>query len=83
MGTQAGTRVQGGAGLTLALVSAAAFGTSGTFAAALIAAGWSPGAAVLARMAVAALILTVPAMLLLRGQWSLLRRGARRAGHGA
>jgi len=78
MGTQAGTRVQGGAGLTLALVSAAAFGTSGTFAAALIAAGWSPGAAVLARMAVAALILTVPAMLLLRGQWSLLRRGAGR-----
>jgi drug/metabolite transporter (DMT)-like permease len=78
MGTQAGRRVEGGAGLTLALVSAAAFGTSGTFAAALIGAGWSPGAAVLARMAVAALILTVPAVLRLRGQWALLRGGAGR-----
>jgi drug/metabolite transporter (DMT)-like permease len=78
MGTQGGTRVQGGAGLTLGLVSAAAFGTSGTFAAALIAAGWSPGAAVLARIAVAALILTVPAVLRMRGQWILLRRGAGR-----
>jgi drug/metabolite transporter (DMT)-like permease len=59
-------------------VSAAAFGTSGTFAAALIGADWSPGAAVLARMAVAALILTVPAVLRMRGQWTLLRRDAGR-----
>src|SRR5215470_8163628 len=59
MGTQAGKHAAGGAGLGLALVSAAAFGTSGTFAAALIGADWSPGAAVLARMAVAALILAV------------------------
>jgi drug/metabolite transporter (DMT)-like permease len=78
MGTQAGQRAQGGAGLGLALVSAAAFGTSGTFAAALIGAGWSPGAAVLTRIAVAAVILTVPAVLRLRGQWALLRRGAGR-----
>jgi drug/metabolite transporter (DMT)-like permease len=78
MGTQAGPRVQGGAGLALGLVSAAAFGTSGTFAAALIAAGWSPGAAVLARIAVAAVILTVPAVLRLRGQWVLLWRSAGR-----
>jgi drug/metabolite transporter (DMT)-like permease len=78
MGTQAGKGVEGGAGLTLGLVSAAAFGTSGTFAAALIAAGWSPGAAVLARIVVAALILTVPAVLRLRGQWILLRRSAGR-----
>jgi len=78
MGTQAGTRVHGGAGLALALLSAAAFGTSGTFASALIGAGWSPGAAVLTRIALAALILTVPAVLRLRGQWALLRRGAGR-----
>ena len=78
MVTQAGKRALGGAGLGLALVSAAAFGTSGTFAAALIGAGWSPGAAVLTRIAVAALILTVPAVLRLRGQWALLRRGAGR-----
>ena len=78
MGTGPGKHAQGGAGLALALLSAAAFGTSGTFAAALIAAGWSPGAAVLARIAVAALILTVPAVLRLRGQWALLRRSAGR-----
>jgi drug/metabolite transporter (DMT)-like permease len=65
-----------GSGLTLAVVSAATFGTSGTFAASLIDAGWSPAAAVLARIAVAALVLTVPAVLQLRGQWALLRRGA-------
>ena len=78
MGTQSGKPAQGGAGLTLALLSAAAFGTSGTFASALIGSGWSPGAAVLARMAVAALVLTVPAVLRLRGQWGLLRRSAGR-----
>ena len=78
METEPGKHAQGGAGLALALLSAAAFGTSGTFAAALIAAGWSPGAAVLARIAVAALILTVPAVLRLRGQWALLRRSAGR-----
>ena len=89
MGTQAGTRAHGtrahharrahdGAGLALALLSAAAFGTSGTFAAALIDAGWSPGAAALARIAIAAVILTVPAVVQLRGQWGLLRRSASR-----
>jgi drug/metabolite transporter (DMT)-like permease len=69
----------GGAGLTLAVLSAATFGTSGTFASSLIRAGWSPGAAVLTRIAVAALVLTGPALLQLRGRWTLLRRGAGRA----
>jgi drug/metabolite transporter (DMT)-like permease len=78
MGTQAGKRGHDGAGLALALLSAATFGTSGTFASALIGAGWSPGAAVLTRIAVAALVLTVPAVLRLRGQWGLLRRSAGR-----
>src|SRR5579864_5831906 len=68
----------GGTGLALAVLSAATFGTSGTFASALIGAGWSPGAAVLARLAVAALILTAPAVARLRGQWALLRRSAGR-----
>ncbi len=67
---------RGGAGLTLAVLSAATFGTSGTFGASLISAGWSPAAAVTARIAVAAAILTVPALLQLRGRWILLRRGA-------
>jgi drug/metabolite transporter (DMT)-like permease len=67
-----------GAGLAMAALSAATFGTSGAFAASLIEAGWSPGAAVLARVAVSALLLTVPALLQLRGRWALLRRGAAR-----
>ena len=58
-----------GRGVTLALASAATFGTSGTFAASLIGAGWSPAAAVTARITVSALVLTIPALLQLRGQW--------------
>lgn len=69
-------RVQRGAGLRLALVSALTFGSSGTFGAALLRSGWSPGAAVLARITVAALILTPPALAALRGRWELLRRNA-------
>jgi drug/metabolite transporter (DMT)-like permease len=65
-----------GTGMALGVVSAVAFGTSGAFAASLIGAGWSPAAAVIARVAVAALVLTVPAVLQLRGRWYLLRRGA-------
>lgn len=66
-----------GAGLLLVLASSAAFGTSGALAGALIGAGWTPGAAVVARLVLAALVLTVPAALALRGRWALLRRGAR------
>jgi drug/metabolite transporter (DMT)-like permease len=64
------------AGLGLAAVSAATFGTSGTFATSLMASGWSPGAAVVVRIGVAALVLTVPALVQLRGRWGLLRRSA-------
>lgn len=63
-------------GLLLALVSAAAFGTSGTLAKPLLEAGWSSGSAVAARIGVAALVLLVPALLSLRGRWHLLRRHA-------
>ena len=66
-----------GAGLGLAVLSAAAFGTSGAFAASLLAAGWTAGSAVTARVVVAALVLTVPALLALRGRLSSLRRGSR------
>ena len=66
------------AGLALAVLSAATFGTSGTFAASLIQAGWSPAAAVLTRIVVSALILTAPALVQLRGRWHLLRRAAPR-----
>jgi drug/metabolite transporter (DMT)-like permease len=73
--TAAGSR----AGLTLAVLSAATFGTSGAFASSLIGAGWSPAAAVITRVAVAAAVLTIPALIQLRGRWSMLRRGAGRA----
>ena len=67
-----------GAGIVVGIVSAACFGTSGTFGSALISAGWSPAGAVLARVTVAALALTVPAVLTLRGRWGQLRRSAAR-----
>jgi drug/metabolite transporter (DMT)-like permease len=70
-------RTVGGAGLALALVSAATFGTSGAFAASLLEAGWTPGSAVTVRVVLAALVLTVPALLQLRGQRARLGRGAR------
>jgi len=62
------------AGLGLALVSAASFGTSGSFARSLSDAGWSAGAAVGARVGVAAAILAIPAILAMRGRWHAMRR---------
>ncbi|GGQ50068.1 EamA family transporter [Couchioplanes azureus] len=63
-----------GVGFGLALLSAATFGTSGTFAKSLIDAGWSADAAVAARVGAAAVILLVPALLALRGRWSVAGR---------
>lgn len=63
-------------GLVLALVSAASFGMSGSLARGLLDDGWSPAAAVLLRITVAALVLTVPSVVALRGRWHLLRRNA-------
>jgi drug/metabolite transporter (DMT)-like permease len=48
-------------GLVCAVASAAAFASSGPFAKALIATGWTPGAVVLARIGVAGLLLLAPA----------------------
>lgn len=66
-------RRTGGLGLLLAVLSAAAFGTAGVFATALMNAGWSAGSAVTVRLGLAALALTVPAVRQLRGRWTLLR----------
>jgi drug/metabolite transporter (DMT)-like permease len=66
----------GGLGLPLALLTAGTFSMSGSLADALIEAGWSPAAAVTARVTVAALILTPPALVTLRGRWRLLREAA-------
>jgi drug/metabolite transporter (DMT)-like permease len=66
-----------GRGLVLSLVAASTFGTSGAFATALTGAGWSSGAAVCARVSIAALVLTVPAVIQLRRQWPMLRAQGR------
>lgn len=64
------------AGLGLAVLSAAAFATSGVFAKGLFNAGWSPAAAAIWRITVGALVLLLPALRELRGRWYLLRRHA-------
>lgn len=66
-----------GAGLVLAVVSAFSFGMSGTIAKGLLAEGWSPAAAVTARILVAAVVLAGPGLVALRGRWWLLRRNVR------
>ena len=66
-----------GRGLVIAVVSALAFGTAGTFGASLLDQGWSPGAAVGVRVLIGAALLTVPAALVLRGRLRLLRAGWR------
>jgi drug/metabolite transporter (DMT)-like permease len=60
------------------VLSAGTFGTDGVFASALISAGWSPAAVAIARLGGAALLLTIPAVVQLRGRWGLLRREAGR-----
>lgn len=63
-------------GLVVALVSAAAFATSGAFGKSLLVGGWSAGLVVTLRITVAALVLLGPALWSLRGRWPALRRNA-------
>ena len=65
------------AGLPLALVSAASFALSGPLARGLIDVGWSPGAVVLARIAIAALVVAPFAARAVHGRWEVLRRNRR------
>ena len=58
--------VPAAAGMALAVLSAGTFATSGIFASALITAGWSPGAAAIARLGGAVVLLTIPALVQLR-----------------
>lgn len=60
-------------GLLLAVASAVTFGLSGALARGLLETGWSAGAAVTLRTALAALVLVVPGLLALRGRWHVLR----------
>lgn len=59
-------------GVGLAMVSAVAFASAGSFAKALLDSGWTSGSAVTARIAGAALALALPAAWSLRGRWRAL-----------
>lgn len=63
-------------GVLLALVSALSFSLSGPVGKGLIDQGWTPGAAVTARVLIAAAVLAIPAAVALRGRWHLLRKEA-------
>jgi len=64
-------------GFAFAVVSALSFGMSGTIAKGLLQEGWSPAAAVTARILVAAVVLLPPGLVALQGRWWLVRNNAR------
>jgi drug/metabolite transporter (DMT)-like permease len=57
-------------GLLIAVLAAVSFGTSGAFIKPLLEAGWSPAAAVTARVLLGGLLLLPIALLSLRGRWA-------------
>lgn len=61
-------------GLVFAGLSAAAFSLSGVFASGLLDTGWSPGAMVLARVVLAAVVVLPLGIVSLRGDWRPVRR---------
>lgn len=62
-------------GLLVALLAAIAFGTSGAFIKPVLAAGWSPAAAVTVRVLIGGVVLAPFALLSLRGRWDSVWRG--------
>jgi len=66
-----------GVGLGFALVSALTFGLSGTLASGLLETGWTPGAVVLVRLAIGAVVVAPLGAIALRGRWRVLRRNLR------
>lgn len=70
-------------GIALGLGAGLAFGAGGVFVKPLLEAGWSPGAAVLARISIAAVLLVVPGLIALRfdlrplwrARWTVLLYG--------
>jgi drug/metabolite transporter (DMT)-like permease len=74
--TQAADDARALSGFGFAVLSAMSFGLSGTLGRGLLESGWSAGAAVTARILVATAVLTVPALVSLRGRWHLLRANA-------
>ena len=65
-----------GVGLVLAVASATSFGLSGVLARGLLDTGWSAGATVALRIAIAAAVLVVPGALAVRGRWHLVTTNA-------
>jgi drug/metabolite transporter (DMT)-like permease len=63
-------------GVGLAVVSATTFGLSGSLARGLLDTGWTPGAVVLIRVALAAAVVAPWGARALSGRWQLLRRNA-------
>lgn len=63
-------------GVGLALLAASSFALSGPLAKSMIDSGWTAGSAVIVRILIAGVVLIVPALVVLRGRWSLLRRNA-------
>jgi drug/metabolite transporter (DMT)-like permease len=63
------------AGLVIAVIAAATFGTSGALIKPLLEAGWSPAAAVTVRVLVGGVVLAPIALVTLRGRWDALWRG--------
>ena len=62
------------AGLAVAVIGSLSFGTSGAFIKPLLEAGWSPSAAVTARVLLGGLVLLPLALVSLRGSWPALWR---------
>ncbi|MBN9629557.1 MAG: DMT family transporter [Actinobacteria bacterium] len=62
-------------GLIVAVIAAASFGLSGAFIKPLLESGWSPAAAVSARVLIGGAVLAPFAAVALRGRWSTLWRG--------
>ena len=63
------------AGLIIAIIAAATFGTSGALIKPLLEAGWSPAAAVTVRVLIGGVALTPFALFALAGRWRALWRG--------
>ena len=75
-GVQVATGPRLASGLGFALVSALSFGMSGSWARGLLDTGWSPGAVVLVRVGLAAVLVLPFGLVALRGRWGLLRDNA-------
>lgn len=69
-------RTPASTGLAFALTSAIAFGMSGALAKPLLEAGWTPGAVVLCRIALGALVVVPFGVRALQGRWDLVRDNA-------